>query len=351
MIDSYVRTRLCLLAVFIVVGLVSLPSHAQIQVNIGASKDNTLYEDAGGTLSNGAGQHIFVGKTGSGLIRRALVAFNVTASIPAGSRVTGVALALNVSQTISGPDTVRIRRVLENWGEGTSVASGNEGGGAPATIGDATWIHRFFNTSLWSTMGGVSVAAPSAARIVSGLGSYTFGSTNEMVADVQQWLDNPSTNFGWMIVGEEDSLHLTKRFDSKEDTVSSVRPRLTVTYTPPVGVAEHPGLPLEYELSQNYPNPFNPSTYIKYQIPNTDNVTLKIFDLLGREVATLVNEVKKPGTYTVELDARLHSANSPPSLHSGGRAGGQGSGLASGVYFYHISAGSFAQTRKLVLMK
>ncbi len=77
--------------------------------------------------------------------------------------------------------------------------------------------------------------------------------------------------------------------------------------------------PAGFSLFQNYPNPFNPSTNIQFLIVNRQLTILKVFDLLGREVATLVNEVKEPGTYTVEFDTRL--------------PGGQGSGLSSGVYF------------------
>ena len=95
-------------------------------------------------------------------------------------------------------------------------------------------------------------------------------------------------------------------------------------------------IPMKYSLSQNYPNPFNPSTKFKFDIPldsrlrGNDNVTLKIFDLLGREVATLVNEQLKPGSYEVEWD---------------------GSNYPSGVYFYKLITDSFSETRKMVLVK
>jgi hypothetical protein len=98
----------------------------------------------------------------------------------------------------------------------------------------------------------------------------------------------------------------------------------------PVGVGEPYSSPFTFGLEQNYPNPFNPSTSIKYQIPSTNFVTLKVYDVLGREIATLVNEVKQPGTYAVQFD---------------------GSGLASGIYFYKLQAGSFADVKKLVLVK
>jgi photosystem II stability/assembly factor-like uncharacterized protein len=88
--------------------------------------------------------------------------------------------------------------------------------------------------------------------------------------------------------------------------------------------------PDRYSLSQNYPNPFNPSTKIKFSIPEVSKVMLKLYNLLGEEVATLVNEEKVAGYYTVEFNA---------------------SSLSSGVYFYKLQAGSFVETKKMVLMK
>jgi predicted extracellular nuclease len=90
------------------------------------------------------------------------------------------------------------------------------------------------------------------------------------------------------------------------------------------------GIPGAFELSQNYPNPFNPSTTIRYAIPATGMTSLKIYNILGQEVATLVNEVLPAGVYTVRFDA---------------------SSLASGLYFFRIQSGSFSQVKKMVLVK
>ena len=80
-------------------------------------------------------------------------------------------------------------------------------------------------------------------------------------------------------------------------------------------------MPASFELMQNYPNPFNPSTVIGYEISNTTLVSIKVYDLIGREVAVLVNEVKQPGVYRVSFDGEY---------------------LASGVYFYKMIAGDFS---------
>ncbi len=99
-------------------------------------------------------------------------------------------------------------------------------------------------------------------------------------------------------------------------------------------------IPSSFSLSQNYPNPFNPTTKIRFVVPVLGFVSLKVYDVLGREVATLVNERKSPGTYEVNFSAEGGSA-------SGGNAGS----LSSGVYFYRLKAGDFVSTKKLVLVK
>jgi hypothetical protein len=89
-------------------------------------------------------------------------------------------------------------------------------------------------------------------------------------------------------------------------------------------------LPKSFLLNQNYPNPFNPTSIIRFQIKDSRFVTLKVYDIIGREIETLVNENLKPGIYEVKFD---------------------GSKLASGVYFYKLQAGDFHETKKLILLK
>ncbi len=111
-------------------------------------------------------------------------------------------------------------------------------------------------------------------------------------------------------------------------------------YNPLVGINEMENQ-LSYSLSQNYPNPFNPSTVIKWQSPIAGRQTLKVYDALGKEVATLVDEYRQAGSYEVEFKSTVGSSNSK----------GVPSGLASGVYFYRLQAGSFSETKKLVLLR
>lgn len=97
-----------------------------------------------------------------------------------------------------------------------------------------------------------------------------------------------------------------------------------------VGVEENDNLAAKYELSQNYPNPFNPTTMIKYSIPEASNVMLKVYDVLGKEVATLVNGYKQADSYEVNFNA---------------------SNLSSGVYIYKLETGNFSMTKKMLLLK
>jgi len=93
-------------------------------------------------------------------------------------------------------------------------------------------------------------------------------------------------------------------------------------------------IPSEYMVSQNYPNPFNPSTKIKYHLPDAGFITIGIYDVLGNEIATIVNEEKPAGSYEINFSAK-----------------GGANYLSSGIYFYKLQAGSFVETKKMILMK
>ena len=110
----------------------------------------------------------------------------------------------------------------------------------------------------------------------------------------------------------------------------TTRPNTCFVFSVPTGLNNNSEKPDKFSLSQNYPNPFNPVTKINYSIPKQGFVTLKVYDLIGREVRTLVNEVKASGSYSVDFNA---------------------SELSSGVYFYKIQAGDFTETKKMMLIK
>ena len=118
------------------------------------SHDNTLYESSQGALSNGAGTFIFAGLTAQPGKRRAVVAFKDLSDIPAGATITSVKFHLYLSKKNSSATTLRVMRLLSDWGEGTSDAMRSEGAGIAATMGDATWNHTFFDNQLWTNPGG-----------------------------------------------------------------------------------------------------------------------------------------------------------------------------------------------------
>jgi|WetSurMetagenome_2_1015567.scaffolds.fasta_scaffold57536_2 photosystem II stability/assembly factor-like uncharacterized protein len=116
----------------------------------------------------------------------------------------------------------------------------------------------------------------------------------------------------------------------------------TVSSEPFVGIEDDEyTTPTEFRLEQNYPNPFNPSTKIRWQLPVGSQLSLKVYDLLGNEIATLVSEEKPAGTYEVEFNSESSIKNLP--------AGWQGP--ASGIYFYELKAGSLLEVKKMILMK
>jgi hypothetical protein len=332
----YRQTLSWLFVTFLLICLTFDTLYSQTEVNIPAKLDNTLYEDASGSFSNGAGSYFFVGKTNQNRIRRGLLKFDIAGNVPAGVTIQSVTLKLHMSKTGGGAQTVALHKVLADWGEGTSNASSNEGSGAPATQSDATWIHRFFNTDLWNTPGGDFSTTVSATQSVAGVGSYTWNSTEQMVADVQFWLDNPSENFGWILIGNEGGTRTTKRFDSRENSIGANLPVLTVTFTGPTDIDDFvKTIPSGFSLAQNFPNPFNPETKIRFQIPKTSQVIVIIFNNLGQEIRQLVNKQYKAGQHEILWNGRDNS----------GRA------VASNMYIYQIQAGEFVDMKKMMLIR
>jgi spore coat protein A len=217
------------------------------QVTLQPIKDNTLYEpitkDSLQDRSNGAGETMFTGKvkdalnaSGQVAVRRAVIAFDIAGNIPAGSTINSVQLNLRCTKAkLNTGFGVGLHELLSDWGEGASnTGYSQQGRGEPAATGDATWRHTFFDTQFWSTPGGNYVMTASATTSVGGTGPYTWGSTSGMVADVQSWLDNPTQNFGWILIGDENNIESAKQFGTRENTRDGGinKPQLIVDYTP-----------------------------------------------------------------------------------------------------------------------
>jgi hypothetical protein len=184
------------------------------------------------------------------------------------------------------------------------------GSGITATISACKWIP---GTNVIYVVGSATTAN-SLKRSTDGGGSWTTMTTGGIsaISHFDLILGSGNVIFGYAVALDGSCLRL--------------RDSVLVT-----GVNNNNNnVPVEYSLEQNYPNPFNPSTIIKYALPRSSNVSLKIYDMLGNEVKTVVNEFKTAGTYSVNFDA---------------------SSLSSGVYFYKIVAGDFTDAKKMTLVK
>jgi spore coat protein A len=194
-------------------------------------KDNTLYLSTTGSLSSGQGDGMFVGNNGNADIRRGVIAFDVRA-IPPGSTINSVTLAMYMNRTRAGNRAATLHRAVADWGEGASGGTGNGGSGYVAEPGDATWIHRFYETSFWATPGGDFDPVASATTTVGGIGTYTWSGPG-MIECLQSWVNFPATNFGWVVRGDESTSVTAKRFATREELTLNQRPLLTVNFTPP----------------------------------------------------------------------------------------------------------------------
>jgi hypothetical protein len=196
-------------------------------------KDNSIYEEVDSN-SNGSGEYLFSGHTQTPFIRRALLMFDVAGSLPEDATIESATLMLYCSRTLASDMPASLHRLLYDWGEAGSDAAGQEGMGAPAEEGDATWAHTFFNTEFWVTPGGDFDATASATIMVGFEGPYVWDDP-QLTVDVQDWYNNPDTNFGWILIGDEIGYATAKRYNSRENPSEDTRPMLTIEYT--TGVA------------------------------------------------------------------------------------------------------------------
>lgn len=207
-----------------------------------ALKDNTLYESPTGARSNGAGGDLFVGRTGTNAgigdlkdLRRAVMEFDISGNVPASAIINEVTLTLKVTReaNVGAQDSLtKLHRLTSDWGEGSSNASSPAGEGAASTTGDATWIHTFYSGSTWATAGGDYSGTVSASEnLTTDNAFFDWGSTAQMVADVQSWLDTPSSNFGWILIGDESTSKTAKEIASSENVTTTDRPSLVIDYT------------------------------------------------------------------------------------------------------------------------
>lgn len=277
-------------------------------VTLAPSKDATLYEDPAGALANGSGGELFVGRDTGAFTRRALVAFDLTGHVPPGSQIHSAVLTLHVPQATSGPQVVYLHRLLAPWGEGRSIADKDPGS---AVKMDATWIHRFRPDRLWAQPGGDYDPAVSTACEVNDVGYHTWGPAARMTQDIQQWVDNPASNFGWMLIGPEPAASTCKRFNSRECTDARRRPMLTIYFTRRAG--ELP--PIEGDLNLDRRVDFEDMAILVRQwlaeapeSVRTGSITISgvgTFNFDVSRVPTLRPDIFQPGRFSA-FDVLVH---------------------------------------------
>ena len=209
-------------------------------VRLEPDRDLVLHSDFP-VKANAKGNYLFIGMTNRRDLRRTLLAFDVAGSVPPGATIASARLVLYLSRVaaLGDPLDAHVHRATTAWEEGPAKPiRPNEGSGAPVGEGDVTWDNVSFESTPWDTPGGDFVPETSATAVVGarGIGDFppiTWGPTPLMVADVQGWLDDPASNHGWFVLGNEEVQPSAKRFQSRENAEESQRPELIIEYMPP----------------------------------------------------------------------------------------------------------------------
>lgn len=215
------------------------------------------------------------------------------------------------------------KSVVQAWGASSRYAGLNQQPGAKA---------RFFRTIAKPGNFLIDFVVPVTENAATSA-KYTVKKGSDVLHEVvlNQNLNSgswvPLGVFGFQ-AGDQVEITVADEGNSGGAVLRADAVRISLT-DQPLNMDEN-DLPTEYSLSDNYPNPFNPSTTIDFAVPETAPVSITVYDLLGREVATLLREVKNPGRYRITFDA---------------------AGIASGIYFYRIQAGRFTDTKKMMLIR
>lgn len=254
---------------FLKLGL--LLGYGQTTIQITPDKDNSLMNTFF-EASSGLGP-LFSGNTCSDTQRRAMLHFDIDGVVPSGNTITNVTLTLNVdrvSLSATGNQDYTLHVLETDWGEGTSNTE--FGYGINAVSPDATWNYAVYPTVNWTNPGGdFNVLASATTSLASSTGTYIWSSA-QMSIDVQSWKDNPATNFGWILIGDESSICNSRRFGSKD---FGVAPVLSITYEPTLS---NPTFDLA-ESIRIYPNPANSVVTI-----STEVKSVRVYDVMGKQV-------------------------------------------------------------------
>lgn len=199
------------------------------EVVLSPSKDTTIYFES--ENSNSGGSHLFSGATASrngGASRRLLLGFDVAGSVPANATITEASLSLTVNRVPGNAITnsFGLHTLTQDWIEGSTDATGQEGLGGATVGNDTTWT--LTGVTNWNTPGGDFIVEASGSTEVAGRGTYNWSSPG-IVSDIQSWLNN-GDNFGWILIGDEDTPRTAKRFASRTNDDETSRPTLTIQF-------------------------------------------------------------------------------------------------------------------------
>jgi hypothetical protein len=292
--------------VFLLAGLAVLnTAHAQnpnvVTLRPGPEGKDTYVCDCKPNVNNPNGSitHLYQGQYGV-CWDRILIRWDLS-SLPKGISITSAVMELKCNMLFGSPNGRMVYyRFSGDWGE-TDVTC--------ATLP----IHAIEDS------------------VVTGWPSMNRWHSVDITKMVQKWVADPAANFGLYGHSAQTTSQCCAEFNSSDASPDTVRPKLTITYLDPRDAEERgASRPIRFSLGQNHPNPFNPATVIEYSIPRTEAVSLKIYNLLGDEVQTLVNGIQEPGAYRVRLN---------------------GSRLVAGIYLYRIRAGNFSDVKKLIFAK
>lgn len=213
---------MCGRIVAIVAGTLLISNLAVAEVvTLAPSKDRTLYEDPAEARSDVAGEPLHVGLSEAGFARRSVLAFDLVGQVPPGSQIHSATLTLHASRTRKGAQVVYLSTLQTSWAEDVAAAGED----------DNSWTHRSPSGPAWAHPGGDYESPIVTACEVNNVGYYSWGPTARMMQTIQRWVDNPASNFGWILIGVDSQGAIAKQFDSRENPDPQTWPSLTIHFT------------------------------------------------------------------------------------------------------------------------
>lgn len=274
-----------------------------VSVSIIPSADTTLIGIAP-TNNNGAQPWVLCGRIQINYVNRGLFKFDLT-WLPTNAVIRSAAVTLEVIKVPDEPpenSTFGLHRMLRPWGEGDNVAGMFPGQGSPANAGEATYLCAFFPTNYWSAPGAAEgldfSSVESSFQMIAGLGTYQFEFTPELADDVQGWVNNPDSNFGWLLkCNREETIFTARRFASRENL--GAPPQLEIDYVVPPNIESTQRAGNQFRLS------FTPWTGESYTVQYRDSLTSGSWQTLTN-LGTVTNAAPVIVFDTVALPQRFY---------------------------------------------